>query len=182
MGNTRENVSQFQIISARFQSIFNFLVFSIPFVNLTYWLLFNHLPSGLTTQLLPIPVNSPLSVGTLFFCFVISLIPTISAMFGIVSLKNLFKLYGKAIIFSKENAAYILRFGYSLVAWVAAKVVFIALISIVLTLQSQFGEQTIIIQVDISDIVLLIAGAVVILISWVMKEATIINEEQKYTI
>ncbi len=182
MGNTRENVSQFQIISVRFQSIFNFLALSIPFVIPIYWLLFNYLPTGLTTQLLPVPVDSPLSVTILFFCFLISLIPAISVMLGVIILKKLFKLYGKAIIFSKENTVYILRFGYSLIAWVAAKVVFIALISIVLTLQNQFGEQMMIFQVDISDIVLLIVGAVVILISWVMNEATIINEQQKYTI
>lgn len=182
MSIASENISRLQRVSGTFQSILNILIFSIPFIISMYWAFFNHLPIGFTDQLLPAPVNKPLSVIILFFGFVVSLISAIPALYGIINLKNLFKLYRKKIVFSHKNAEYILRLGYSMIAWVAAKLVFVALISVVLTFGNQSGERMIVLQFEVSDIAMLISGSVIVLISWVMKEVAIIKEEQKYTI
>ena len=182
MSNVSENITRIRRISSTFQSVFNFLILGVPFTISMYWVLFKYLPIGITEGLLPAPVNKPLSAEYLFAGLVVSLIPTIPALYGIVNLKNLFRLYEKEIIFSSQNAKYILRFGYCLIAWVPAKWVFVALMSAVLTFDNLPGDQMVVIQIDISDITMLITGSVVILISWVMKEATILKEEQEYTV
>lgn len=182
MNNTSEHISRLQRVSGRFQSILNILIVSTPFIISIYWMFFNHLPVGFTDQLLPAPVNSPLPVKILFLGFMVSLIPTIPALYGLFNLKSLFKLYAKEIVFSNKNAEYILRFAYSLIAWVVAKLVFIALMSVVLTFENQTGERMIVIKLDISDITMIISGSVIILISWVMKEAAIMKDEQNYIV
>ncbi|MDO6528243.1 DUF2975 domain-containing protein [Motilimonas sp. 1_MG-2023] len=182
MSSASENTSRLQRVSGTFQSILNFLIFSIPLIISIYWAFFNHLPVGFTDQLLPVPVNKPLSAMILFFGLVVSLILAIPALYGIFNLKNLFKLYRKKIVFSHKNAEYILRFGYSLIGWVAAKLIFIAFISAVLTFGNQYGERMIVLQFEFSDIAILVSGSVIVIISWIMKEAAIIKEEQKYTI
>jgi hypothetical protein len=182
MCNVSKNISRIQRVSGTFQAIFTVLFFSVPLVNLVYWTLFNHLPVGLTEQLLPVSINRPLSVATLAIAVIVSFIPIFVALFGIVNLKKLFALYEKEIIFSNQNAVYILRFGYSLIAWVVANIVFIALISIVLTFNGSSDDRMVVFQFSAQDFAMLIIATVVVLISWVMKEATVLNDEQKYTV
>lgn len=182
MCNVSKNVSRIQRVSGTFQTIFTVLFFSVPIVNLLYWTLFNHLPVGLTEQLLPVSINRQLSVATLAIALIVSFIPIFVALFGIVNLKKLFALYEKEIIFSNQNAVYILRFGYSLIALVVANIVFIALISIILTFNDPSGNRMVVFQLEAQNFAMLIIGAVVVLISWVMKEATILKDEQKYIV
>lgn len=182
MCTTNENINRLQRISRKSQSVLTALMFGVPITILMYWIFFNHLPASLTDELLPAPADKPLHALTLFAGFLISSIPAIPAMFGIYSLKKLFNLYEREVVFSSQNAEYILKFGYNLIAWVAAKFVFVALISIALTINNVTGERMLVIQVDVSDIAMLISGLVVILISWTMREAAIMADEQKYTV
>lgn len=182
MNTVSEHISRLQRVSGTFLLIFNILIFSTPILVLMYWIFFNQLPIGLTDELLAVPINKPLSFAMLLCGFVVSLIPLSSALYGLFQLKKLFKLYAQGVVFSKHNANYISRFSYGLIAWVVAKLVFVTLISVVLTFANKAGERMIVLQVELSDIAMLICAAVIILISWVMKEATLINEEQRFTV
>jgi len=164
-----------------FRLLFAALVFFIPILTLMYWAFFNYLPVGFTTEL-PVVVTQALSINTLFMAFLVSLIPMSVATYGAINLKALFKLYEKAIVFSEKNVNCIRRLGYTLIFWVIANFVFVVLISIVLTFNNLPGERAIVAQFGVSDIGTLIIGAVIVLVSWVMHEASKLEDEQAHTV
>jgi len=176
-----ENIIRIQRVSRKFRLLFTFLMYCIPIVTLLYWLLFNYLPIGLTTEL-PVVVNQALPLQTLILAFIVSLIPASVAIYGAINLKELFKLYEKAIVFSEQNVKCFRRLGYTLIFWVVANLIFVMLISTVLTFNNLPGERMMVAQFRISDFGTLIIGAVVVLVSWVMNEASKLEDEQAYTV
>lgn len=176
-----ENIDRIQRVSHKFRLLFSALIFCIPITILMYWLFFNHLPIGFKAEL-PVAVNQALPFKTLLLAFLVSLIPTSVAMYGVINLKELFKLYEKAIVFSERNVRCFRRLGYTLIYWVVANLIFVILISIVLTFNNTQGERMIVAQFGISDFGALIIGAVVVLVSWVMNEAAKLEDEQVHTV
>ncbi len=176
-----EDMSRIQRVSGKFRWLFAVLIICTPLFMLLYWLFFNYLPSGLTTGL-PAPVNQSLPLVTLMLAFLVSLIPLSVAIYGLFTLKRLFTLYENAIVFSVKNVQCFRHLGYTLISWVFANMVFVTLVSIVITFNNPPGERIVIAQFGISDIATLIIGAVVVLISWVMKEASKLENEQAYTV
>jgi len=63
-----------------------------------------------------------------------------------------------------------------------ANLIFVTLISIVLTFNNVPGERLVVAQLGISDVGTLIIGAVIVLVSWVMKEASKLEDEHAYTV
>ena len=111
-----------------------------------------------------------------------STIPLSVAVYGAINLRELFTLYEEAIVFSEKNVNCIRRLGYTLVLWVVANFIFVILISIVLTFNNMTGERVIVAQLGVSDVGALIIGAVIVLISWVMSEASRLEDEQAHTV
>ncbi len=176
-----ENRKRIQQVSGKFGFFFSALIICIPVFTLLYWLFFNSLPKGFTTEL-PVLTNQTLSLSTRALAFLVSLIPASVAIYGLLTLKELFKLYQKGIVFSAENVKCFRCLGYTLISWVGANMIFILLISVVLTFNNPVGERQIVAQFGFSDLATLITGAVVILVSWVMIEASKLEDEQAYTI
>jgi len=110
------------------------------------------------------------------------MIPAAVAIYGAVTLRELFGRYEEAIIFAPENVRCYRRLGYTLILWVFANMAFIALISMVLTLGNPPGERHLVMQFGTSDLATLIIGAIVALVSWVMNEASKMRDEQAYTV
>jgi Protein of unknown function (DUF2975) len=181
MKSENENLNRIQRVSGTFRLLFTVLIFCIPVATLMYWLLFNYLPVGLTAEL-PVVVNQALPLKTLLLAFLVSLIPASVAIYGIINLKELFILYEKAIVFSERNVKCFRRLGYTLIYWVVANLIFVMLISIVLTFNNSPGDRMMVAQFGISDIGTLIIGAVVVLVSWVMNEASKLEDEQAHTV
>ncbi len=181
METDSENINRIQRVSGTFRLLFTVLIFCIPIITLLYWLFFNVLPVGFTTDL-PVVVNQTLPLKTLVLAFLISLIPAFVAIYGMINLQKLFTLYEKAIVFSGQNVKCFRHLGYALIYWVLANLVFTILISIVLTVNNSPGERMIVAQFGISDIGTLIIGAVIILVSWVMDEAAKLEDEQAHTV
>jgi len=150
-------------------------------ITLTYWLFFNSLPEGLIVGL-PVAVNQPLPLQTLLIAMLVSLLPMAVAIYGVVNLRGLFSLYERAIIFSEHNVNYFRRLGYALIMWVAANFLFVVMISIALTFNNAPGERLVVAEFDVSDALTLIIAAVILLISWVMKEGARLKDEQAYTV
>jgi len=176
-----ENINRIQRVSGNFRLLFTVLIFCTPVITLLFWLFFNYLPVGFKTEL-PVAVNQALPLKTLLLAFLVSLIPASVAIYGIINLKELFKLYEKAIVFSKKNVKCFRSLGYTLIYWVVANFIFVVLISIVLTFNNSLGERVMVAKFGISDIGTLIIGAVVILVSWVMNEASKLEDEQAHTV
>lgn len=176
-----KNLNRIQRVSGNFRLLFTVLIFCIPVFTLLYWLFFNYLPVGFKTEL-PVAVSQTLPFKTLLLAFLVSLIPTSVAIYGIINLKELFKLYEEAVVFSKKNVKYFRSLGYILIYWVIANFVFVVLISVVLTFNNTLGKRMMVAQFGISDIGTLIIGAVIILVSWVMNEASKLEDEQVHTV
>lgn len=181
MKSENENIKRIQRVSGKFRLLFTVLIFFIPVVTLMYWLFFNYLPVGFTTEL-PVVVSQALPLKTLMLAFLVSLIPASVAIYGIFNLKELFRLYEKAIVFSERNVNCFRSLGYTLIYWVIANLIFVMLISVVLTFNNSPGDRMMVAQFGITDIGTLIIGAVVVLVSWVMKEASKLENEQSYTV
>lgn len=181
MKSENENINRIQRVSGTFRLLFTVLIFFIPVMTLMYWMLFNYLPAGFTTEL-PVAVSQDLPFLTLLLAFLVNLIPVSVAVYGAISLRELFKLYERAIVFSERNVNCFRRLGYTLISWVFANLIFVVLISVVLTFNNLPGERVVVAQFGSSDVVTLIIGAIVLLVSWVMEEASRLENEQAHTV
>jgi hypothetical protein len=119
---------------------------------------------------------------SLSLAFLASLLPVSVAVYGLGTLRSLFKLYENGIMFSSDNVRYFHRLGYVCIAWVIANAVFTTLISAIITFGNPPGERAIVAQFGTSDMANLIIGAIVLLISWVMDEGRKLEDEQAHTI
>lgn len=181
MKNRDANIVQIQRVSRNFRRLLAFFVGFIPTVVFAYWMLFNVLPAGFKSEL-PVAIDGVLPFEILCLAFVASIVPMSAALYAVLTLKRLFGLYEKAIIFSDESVSCFRHLGYAAVLWVAANFVFTASISVILSHGNPEGERFIVAQFGSSDIGTLIVGAVVILISWVMREASALQDEQAHTV
>jgi len=181
METDSENINRIQRVSRTFRRLLTVLIFCVPVITLMYWLFFNFLPFGFTAEL-PVAINQTLPLKTLLLAFLASLIPVSVAIYGMVNLQKLFKLYEKAIVFSEQNVKCFRHLGYALIYWVFANLIFTLLISIVLTFNNAPGERMMVAQFGVSEIGTLIIGAVIILVSWVMNEAEKLEDEQAHTV
>jgi hypothetical protein len=152
-----------------------------PILTLLYWLVFNYLPNSLTTEL-PVAVNNAFSLSTRSLAFLVSLIPMSVAIYGLITLKELFKLYEDTIYFSVKNVKCFAHLGYTLIAWVFTNMIFVTLISLVISFNNPPGERMVVVGFEISDMATLIIGTLIVLVSWVMNEASKLEDEQTYTV
>jgi len=175
-----ENMAQIQRVSRRFRLFFTGLIFLIPAMDILYWLSFNHLPDGLFK--LPVVASQELSLQIRLLAILASLIPVSVASFGAFTLAKLFKLYEKAIIFTAENVKHFRTLGYVIIFWVFAKMIYITLISAIISFSNPPGQRMLVAQFELPDMSALIIGAIAILISWIMDEGRKLEDEQAHTV
>ncbi|MBT7950491.1 MAG: DUF2975 domain-containing protein [Gammaproteobacteria bacterium] len=176
-----ENLIRIQRISGKLTRLFMILTICTPMLILFYWLFFNQLSAGFKVGL-PVDLNQLLPYSTLSLAFLISFLPGAVAIYGLITLQELFGLYEKAIVFSVNNVNCYRRLGHTLIYWVVAKFISIPLLSLVLTFNHPPGKRTLALGISSSEIATLITGIIVVVISWVMNEACKLNDEQAYTV
>lgn len=176
-----ENLIRIQSVSSKFSALFSFLIICTPVSIFLFWLFFNSLPTGFKGDL-PVSTSNSLSHLTLALAFLVCMIPGSVTVYALITLKELFKLYEKAVVFSSRNVNCFRRLGYTLVFWVIAKMISTSLLSIVLSFNNPPGERQLVVQIGSTDIATLVFGAIVLVISWVMNEACKLNDEQAYTV
>ena len=153
----------------------------IPILSIVYWWNLNHLPDSLVGQL-PVSPSQALSGLDRFLGFLASLIPIGVKMAGLYMLIKLFRLYENLEIFSNRNVICFRNLGRILIFWVIAQLIYIPLISIVVTYQNPPGERSIAVSLGSADLTALIIGVTLLVISWVMDEGRKLEEEQRYTV
>lgn len=173
-------VERIQRLSKRLRVMFVVMMFGVPLLDAGYWLFFNHLPQSLMA--LPFAVSQPPSFLIRTLAFLVSLLPVGIATYGVYTLARLFALYQEAVIFTTENVKLFRRLGYTLLLWVIARLVYLPLLSLVLTFNNPPGERTMVAGFYLLDITALVTGAVVLLIAWVMEEGRRLEDEQAHTI
>lgn len=173
-------MSRIQRVSGRFRLLLTLLIVLIPVQAFIFWMFFNSIPVGFKSGL-PVRVTDDLPLIKLILGFLISLIPISATLYGAINLKRLFGLYEKGIVFAEENVHCFRHIGYALLFSVPANIVDIMLISLMLNYEKPFGSR-VFLQFSSTDMVFLMMGAVILLISWVMKEAVVLEDEHAHTV
>ncbi|QFI38522.1 DUF2975 domain-containing protein [Moritella marina ATCC 15381] len=128
---------------------------------------YTQLPLTLTTRILA-------TIASLFLCSII--------MYALKVLINLFRSYERNEIFTLDNVMCYQKLGYSLFYWVAASVVYGALMSVILSFNNPPGERMLAIGFEGLDFLTLVLGFIILIISWVMKEGYILADESSHTV
>tara|TARA_B110000977_G_C10765120_1_gene372310 strand:- start:43 stop:588 length:546 start_codon:yes stop_codon:yes gene_type:complete len=127
-------------------------------------------------------IQVELSVKTRIIAFLVSMLPCSIILYGISQLIILFKEYKKGVIFTVKNVKIYKKLAYSLYFWVVAGILYDILISLALSFNNPPGHRFITISFQGLDIVAILIGTIVLMISYVMNEALILSENDKFTI
>ncbi len=175
------NSEQIRAMSGRFRQLFLLCFWLLPIASLAYWMSLNHLPQGFTNEL-PVQWSHPLSFTTLLASFVVSCLPLSAVLVALHTLAKLCRLYEQGVFFVSSNASCYRTLGWCLILGVLANGIFVILLSVVLSLNNPQGERFLVMEFGVHDVVLLVIGCVVIMVSGVMQEAARMNEELSHTV
>lgn len=114
--------------------------------------------------------------------FLCGMIPVLVELYILYALIKLFKLYEKGEIFTLNNVRYIRRIGYGLLLTQMINPVYEALMGVILTWNNPPGYRIVKVTLDQTNIGIIFAALIVILISWIMAEGCKLHEEQQLTI
>jgi len=176
-----ERLKRIQSFSTKLRYLLNSLILFLPLITLIYWLFYNTLPLSFKT-LIPVPIEGELSPLERGLGFIASLIPLAIEIAAILTLKKLFHLYEKGEIFTAHNVRCFRKLGKILILWFIASPIYTAIISVALTFQNPPGERLLAVSLDSADMTALIVGIMLMVISWVMDEARLLEEEVTHTI
>lgn len=168
--------------SRRLRAVFMAVFVLIPVINALVWTFINVLPGEMQKNIMPHYVTLPLPVMAQFMGFVISMIPSSVAMYGVWTLVRLFGLYEKGQIFREPNVRCFRDLSRALMIWCAARFVSDPLMSVALTLHHPPGHRLLVIGLNSMDVTALLVGFVLAVVAWVMEEGRMLQEERDLTI
>jgi hypothetical protein len=113
-------------------------------------------------------------ISSLFLCGII--------MYALQVLIRLFRNYERNEIFSINNTMSYQRLGCCLFYWVGASILYGAVMSVVLSFNNPPEERILTISFVGMDLLTIMRGFIILIISWVMKEGFILANENKHTI
>ncbi len=184
-----------QKISSRLLVVFNILLLWLPLSILTKWIFIdNSLIKYLLSQgVMGNSIHTPegyVSLSTMnwtllskalgFSAEALGLLPLFLSLF---TLKSIFKNYHKGEIFSTVNAAY-----YRYLGWLFfLNAIFVKPISdcgmgLAVTVHNPPGHRYLIFNFGTPNMEAIFCGSLLIVISWVMLEASKLKDEQQFTI
>ncbi len=174
-------MNNIQRTSQRYVVLTNILIVSVPLITFLYWVGFNALPDGFHAHL-PARPQAALAAWQIALALLVSALPTGVGLFGLITLRTLFRLYATGQVFTARNVTCFRRLGYALIAWVAASILFTPLISLVLSAANPQGQRSVVAELGVSDFAVLFIGGVVLIVAAVMDRACEMEAEQAYTI
>jgi hypothetical protein len=182
-------MQKIQRVSMLFRLFFQFIFIIFPIVLAIYWILGPQFFDGVMSheaviRFIPHSVNvtKPLSATIRLYGFLITLIPLAVTEVILYFLIKLFKLYENKIIFSLDNVNTIRKIGITMLIGQLLNPIHEMLLSLTLTWHNPPGHRIISISIDGTDIGILLAALLTILISWIMAEGCKLREEQRLTI
>lgn len=172
-------------ISRALKLVFIVLIAAAPVVHILIWIFINDLPPGMMYSMarsFPVEPVFPLTPSIrLLSCAVSALPVAVFIAAGIIFIK-LFTLYGKGVVFEKENVRCYRNLGIIMLIKAATGVVSRSLLSVTLTIQMGEGHRMLTVGFGSDDVSDIIIGILIILVSWIMEEARIIKEEADLTV
>ncbi len=173
-------------VSKCFRIFFQIMLIVIPIGQFMTWLLLNtkydiFTPIGVGPNMLSGQIT--VNLLTRVLGITISCLPIGIVLYSLYQLIKLFKNYEKEQVFSINNAIRYQKLGYAMLAWVFADIIYYALIPLALTFQN-FPHHQLILSISFGnfDFARLVAGGIILIIAWVMKEAYKMSNEQSLMI
>lgn len=114
--------------------------------------------------------------------FLCGMIPVLVELYILYALIKLFKLYEKGEIFTLNNVKYIRQIGIGLLLTQIISPIYEALMGVILTWNNPPGFRFLKVTLNQTNIGIIFAAIIVILISWIMREGCKLHEEQQLTI
>ncbi|MCL9780681.1 DUF2975 domain-containing protein [Vibrio sp. S4M6] len=175
--------------SRRVRLILQCFMLLLPIMVCYFWLTVNT-PADYLTNFgiiqLSFDINNftqvPLSLSTRLLAIIASLALSSILIYALWTLVKLFRHYEQGDIFSLENAKFYQKLGYSVFYWVIGSVVYKTVIILILSFNNPPGQRLLSISFGGADLLTLLFGLMVMIISWVMKEGYMIADENRHTI
>ena len=162
----------------------------MPIAQAVGWLFFDainasYIIRGFNPAHIPLdklPVTSPLPPSLLVIGFLVSMIPTLIIMMSVYFLHKLFHLYANGQIFTKANANYIKKIGYTILIGQLFGPFYEAAMSVILTIHNPVGQRILTISFSGMTVGFIIIAVMIITISWIMDQARQLQENEALTI
>ncbi len=103
--------------------------------------------------------------------------PLAVSLYGLWNVRMLFDCYARGEVFSPAPAAYIRNVGLAMLVNVVLSVFVHALGSVLLTYDNPAGSRQLSVSMSSDTYMLLLLGALLVIIGWVMREAARISDE-----
>ena len=167
---------------------FTALMAITPLLYIASWCLFlvwakkTVLYSGFDLIPADVVILHPLTTMMRLIGLTISLLPMTVNLLLYANLVTLFLMYERLSYFTMENVAVIRKIGFYLLLGELIRPFIEAAITVLLTWQNGPGQRVAAISFKSNNVELIIAGVLIILISWIIAEGHRLNEEQQLTI
>lgn len=150
-----------------------------PLTVISYWAFFDYLPPearAMVHTAAASPDYPPIWSNQLL-AIVVTLLPTAAVVYGLSALIRLLRLYQAGRIFSLENVACFRKLGRSMIMLAGASFLSNPLLSLALTFNWPPGRRMVTLGLSSNQILALLVGGVILLISWVMDEGRLLAED-----
>ncbi|MBI5523667.1 MAG: DUF2975 domain-containing protein [Desulfarculus sp.] len=171
-----EGMEKIKRASRRLGLVFRWAIPLTPGLVALFWYLVGQ--NNLIERQLPVSLDPGLPPLAKVGGFAVSMLPGAVLMYILYQLGKLFRLYEQGSFFTRANVAIFHRLGWSTVAWVAGDFLHTVGLGIVLTLHRPAGQRLLVVNFTSEQALGVLAGLVLLTISWVMDEARKIEEEQ----
>ncbi len=184
-------MQKIQRVSHYFRILFQLIFIVIPLVQIVGWSYaphdylfgidcFNVIPEEYRSHIMV----SSFGLDTKILGFMLDMVPASFSLLILYFLVRLFKLYEVGEIFSLANVGYLRKIGYALLISQLAHPFYEFAMGAVVTWPNPAGQHQRYAAVTIgtTNLGILIMGALVILVSWIMAEGYKLREEQQLTV
>jgi len=183
MTNSRDRICK---LSRTLRTVSLVIAVILPSVNARYWISdgYAFLGKSFEPMLRPFPSDPDFRTVAeltpfLKLCgFAVSAIPLAFNMAVFLFLAQLFGMYEKLVFFSESSVRTIRNIGVTLLFSQLLHLVYIGLLSLILTWQNPPGHRKLQLTLGSDQIMILIIGVIVILVAWIMEEGRKLQEEQ----
>jgi len=154
---SNESSERIQKASRRLRLACTLAMAGLPVVVALVWVYMNSLPW--MKSRLPAEVMGDIPSFSLWLGFLVTMIPTGVAIYGLDKLRRLFGLYERGLIFGQENVACFRGLGRTIIAWVIAEFLCDVLLSTIVTLHHPPGQRILAVGLSSNEVGGLFAGS-----------------------
>lgn len=168
-------IDRIERVSRHLKAVCTATLVGLPILIVVLWLTLDL--ESLGHQVPAVYAYGPLTPTERAVAIALTVAPLSVALFAVWNLRRLFSLYATGRIFTRENVRCFRNMGWALIVIVPVEVVYRAALSVALSMDNPPGERFFAIELSSNNLGILLIGAVVLVVSWVMAEAVRVQEE-----